>query len=89
LLRISIEGCGVMSALCKDCGMDTEPWPPRRGTQERHIVKDEVWQAAGMPPGKSGGDDGLSTVGGGILCVGCIEKRLGRPSQRPPIGGAA
>jgi hypothetical protein len=67
-----------MSALCKDCGMDTEPWPPHRGTQEHYMVKDEVWQAAGMPPGKSGGDDGLATVGGGILCIGCIEKRLGR-----------
>lgn len=66
-----------MSKLCKDCGMDTEPWPPRRGTQEHFIVKDEVWAAAGMPPGKFDPDD-CSIRGGGILCVGCIEKRLGR-----------
>jgi hypothetical protein len=30
-----------------------------------------------MPPGKRGADK-LSIVGGGTLCVGCIEKRLGR-----------
>jgi hypothetical protein len=66
-----------MSALCNDCGMDTEPWPPHRGTQEHYIVKNEVWSAAGMPPGELDTDD-LSIRGGGILCVGCIEKRLGR-----------
>jgi hypothetical protein len=41
-------------------------------------VRDEIWRAAGMPEGQAGGPDGISTVGGGILCVGCIEKRLGR-----------
>jgi hypothetical protein len=65
-------------APCKDCGMETEPWPPRRGTQEHYIVKDSVWQAAGMPPGKMDPDNHLAIHGGGILCVGCIEKRLGR-----------
>jgi hypothetical protein len=62
--------------LCKDCGMNTEPWPPRRGTQEEYIVRNEVWQRAGMPLGKHAFDGSLH--GGGILCVGCIEKRLGR-----------
>jgi hypothetical protein len=66
-----------MSALCKDCGMDTEPWPPRRGTQEHYIVRDELWQQAGMSPGKMRSDD-LAITGGGTLCVGCIEQRLGR-----------
>jgi hypothetical protein len=66
-----------MSALCKDCGMNTEPWPPHRGTQEHYIVKDHVWQQAGMPPG-SLTEDLAITGGGGFLCVGCIEKRLGR-----------
>jgi hypothetical protein len=56
--------------------MDTEPWPPRRGSQENFIVKNEVWAAAGMPPGKVDPDGSIR--GGGILCVGCIEKRLGR-----------
>jgi len=66
-----------MSALCSDCGMDTEPWPPHRGTQEHYLVKDEVWAAAGMPKAHMNTGD-LAKCGGGILCVGCIEKRLGR-----------
>ena len=66
-----------MSEFCNDCGMDTEPWPPHRGTQEHYVVKDEIWSAAGMPLGKHRTDD-LAIIGGGILCVGCIEKRLGR-----------
>jgi hypothetical protein len=66
-----------MNTLCKDCGMDTEPWPPHRGTQEHYIVKDHVWQQAEMPLGTMDSDD-LSLRGGGYLCVGCIEKRLGR-----------
>jgi hypothetical protein len=62
---------------CIDCGMDTEPWPPHRGTQEHYIVKDSVWQQAGMPLAKMASDMSLHG-GGGCLCVGCIEKRLGR-----------
>jgi hypothetical protein len=65
-----------MSAFCKDCGIDTEPWPPHRGTQEHYVVKDHIWQQAEMPSGKMADD--LSIRGGGILCVGCLEKRLGR-----------
>jgi hypothetical protein len=67
-----------MSAPCKDCGMDTEPWPPRRGTQEHYLVKDEVWQKVGMPLGRRDPDTCAIRGGGGFLCVGCIEKRLGR-----------
>jgi hypothetical protein len=67
-----------MSALCKDCGMDTEPWPPHRGTQEHYVVKDDIWQQAGMPLGKVDPDNYLAISGGGILCVGCLERRLGR-----------
>ncbi len=66
-----------MSAFCKDCGMETEPWPPHRGTQEHYIVEDHVWQQAGMPLAKMADDFSLHG-GGGCLCVGCIEKRLGR-----------
>jgi hypothetical protein len=68
----------MSSKLCEDCGMDTEPWPPRRGTQEHYVVKDDVWQQAGMPRGTMDPDDHLAVTGGGFLCVGCIEKRLGR-----------
>ena len=67
-----------MTKFCNDCGMDTEPWPPHRGTQEQYLVKDDVWVSAGMPSGQWGGETGFSKVGGGFLCVGCIEKRLGR-----------
>ena len=56
--------------------MDTEPWPPHQGTQEHYLVKDDVWAAAGMPPGKT--TDDLAMHGGGILCIACIERRLGR-----------
>lgn len=42
---------------CADCGTDS--------TDERYMVRDHVWAAAGMCPF-------------GFLCVGCIEKRLGR-----------
>jgi hypothetical protein len=59
--------------------MDTEPFPPHRGTQEHYLVRDDVWQQAGMPPGTADSDHDLAVVGGGgCLCVGCIEKRLGR-----------
>jgi hypothetical protein len=67
-----------MSAICDDCGMDTEPWPPRRGTQEHYVVKHSVWQQAGMPSGVMDPDEHLAIRGGGVLCVGCIERRLGR-----------
>jgi hypothetical protein len=40
--------------------------------------KTDVWQQAGMPLGKMDTDDYLALTGGGILCIGCLEKRLGR-----------
>jgi hypothetical protein len=69
------------SAICCDCGMDTMPVrKPKPGTFEQFIVNDDVWVAAGMTPGKI---DPLNheLVGGGFLCVGCIETRLGRRLQ--------
>jgi hypothetical protein len=77
---------------CIDCGFDTAPgclnriemeraiaaakiagtWPDEGITQtvnsrsEIYHVRAKVWQAAGMEPW------------GGCLCVGCIERRLGR-----------
>jgi hypothetical protein len=50
---------------------------PRPRTYEQFVVKDEVWASAGMPPGKVNPKT-YEMVGGGFLCVGCIEKRLGR-----------
>jgi hypothetical protein len=83
------------TALCNDCGLNTmPPGKPKRGTFEQFICRDEVWAAAGMTPGKVGNNNEL--VGGGFLCVGCIEIRLGRRltiddikpiCQRLAIGG--
>ncbi|MFE7648680.1 hypothetical protein [Streptomyces phaeoluteigriseus] len=42
---------------CADCGVDC--------VRERYMVRDPVWEAAGM-------------CGFGWLCVGCIEDRLSR-----------
>jgi hypothetical protein len=72
------------SQCCIDCGYNTFPGcPPRElaeflinrdGTfntaytedSEVYMVRDSVWKAAGMEPY------------GGCLCVGCLEKRIGR-----------
>jgi hypothetical protein len=55
--------------MCKDCGMDTAPCTGKRGCRhggrwEHYMVHDKLWRAAGMRDG--------------FLCVGCIEKRIGR-----------
>lgn len=47
---------------CDDCGLLTAP---DDGPDEWYTVRDDVWSAAGASP-----DD--------ILCVGCLEQRLGR-----------
>ena len=65
---------------CVDCGTATTPCTTEltgtggyiieydEGTWEMYRVEDRIWVTAGMQ------DD----LGGGSLCVGCIEKRLGR-----------
>ena len=58
-----------MKTLCLDCGMDTTPCTQSRGCRhtgrwEMYMVYHRVWQAAGM--------------GKGFLCIGCLERRLGR-----------
>lgn len=55
-----------VTALCVDCGVDTNPTDGLELRSEFYMVHDEVWAAAGMEPN------------GGCLCVGCLEKRLGR-----------
>jgi hypothetical protein len=66
------------SAICCDCGMNTVPsGKPRPGTHEQFVVTDNVWTAAGMTPGKIDPRT-YELIGGGFLCVGCIETRLGR-----------
>lgn len=69
---------------CVDCGFDTHPGALGRVETELafmdglepvlhftsdcevYMVREKVWQAAGMEPY------------GGCLCIGCLEKRLGR-----------
>jgi hypothetical protein len=77
--------CGIPDGtLCVDCGVDTQPGAPNRletirqinenGTSpmtitrewEMYIGRDKIWKEAGMEPS------------GGCLCIGCLEKRLGR-----------
>jgi hypothetical protein len=59
--------------------METQPEKPNHtGKYEQYIVRDEVWQAAGMPLG-SVDKNNVLRGGGGCLCVGCIERRLRRP----------
>jgi hypothetical protein len=84
----NLEGLTPESWLCIDCGVNTAPGLSSRAELEaafaadendngieQHItadsevytVRERVWAAAGMEPQ------------GGCLCIGCLEKRLGRP----------
>jgi hypothetical protein len=74
----------VESWLCIDCGVNTAPGVPDGPTTridialkgksetrydrntEVYAVKDAIWEQAGMRPWS------------GCLCVGCLEKRIGR-----------
>lgn len=60
--------------ICVDCGLDTKE------AQEYYMVYNDVWEDAGMSFAGHFGD--------GMLCVGCIESRLGReltPSDFPDL----
>ena len=59
--------------LCADCGTDTVP---AEGPCEYYHVYNEIWEQAGMERD------------GGFLCLGCLEKRLGRPLHRADFGHA-
>lgn len=87
----SLKGHMSESHLCIDCGFNTSPgclnrieteqairdlgdkWRSGEGIpmslssrDETYMVRDKVWKEAGMIPW------------GGCLCIGCLEKRLGR-----------
>jgi hypothetical protein len=60
---------------CADCGAKTQRQEPG-ARSEWYMVHDEVWTAAGMEET------------GGYLCIGCLEKRLGRrlvPADFAPL----
>ena len=84
---LSLKGKTPETWLCIDCGTNTAPGMSSRAELEaafaadegdngvtQHITADSeiytvgerVWAAAGMEPM------------GGCLCIGCLEKRLGR-----------
>jgi hypothetical protein len=85
--HVSLKGLMSEHHHCIDCGYNTAPGIPPRwlaeilinrdGTHpmtitadsELYMVSDKVWKAAGMEPY------------GGCLCVGCLEKRIGRKLQ--------
>jgi hypothetical protein len=62
--------------ICLDCGMDTRPGEPGskgiEGQCEWYSVWDYLWQEAGMQ------SESETLWSSGFLCVGCLEKRLGR-----------
>jgi hypothetical protein len=86
LPTIGARGCGVpKSHHCVDCGRNTGPGAPIRAEclaarragiprvtrklqrgHEFFLVRRQIWRKAGMTPW------------GGSLCIGCIEKRIGR-----------
>jgi hypothetical protein len=68
------------ASLCRDCGADTTPCTGKRGCRhagrwEQFMVTAEVWAAAGMPARVA---RAFNESDGDFLCVGCIERRLGR-----------
>jgi hypothetical protein len=81
---ISLKGTIPEHHRCIDCSVNTHPGMPTRSIAEQminrgesvvmqiteecevYIVRDSVWKQAGMEPL------------GGCLCIGCLEKRLGR-----------
>src|SRR3974390_1908830 len=72
---------------CADCGVGTF------GIGEYYMVKDEIWEQAaitgqGLPCGtvnlRNAGrrKDWHSLDGQEMLCIGCLEKRIGRTLMR-------
>jgi hypothetical protein len=66
------------SARCQDCRFNTYPRWRRRGRVEWYIVSDSVWDAAGMPTELLVFPAGPVEWRPGLLCIGCLECRLGR-----------
>jgi hypothetical protein len=67
---------------CADCGTVTA----RRGKpSEWYMVRDDIWEAAGMPPMPVLSIDTfaeyrayIEDIAHRFLCIGCLEARLGR-----------
>lgn len=70
---------------CGGCSTHDGPWPGWQcvdcrvdtdALDEYYMVHDELWEAAGVPRD------------GGMLCVGCLEARLGRRLEARDFTGA-
>jgi hypothetical protein len=92
--KVDVRGTTPESWNCIDCSVNTAPGFQSRveleaafllsnsvtlhidDQSEIYFVKPKVWKAAGMNAGQggSGDQDGDS----GCLCIGCLEKRIGR-----------
>lgn len=58
-----------IASICADCGQDTTPCTGKRGCRhagrwEYYMVRNNLWALKG--------------VGDGYLCIGCLERRIGR-----------
>lgn len=61
----------MKSSCCKDCCVETMPGT-KHDAHEYYMLKDTVWADAIRAQPK------LRDRGGVMLCIGCVEKRLGR-----------
>jgi hypothetical protein len=82
--QVDARGLASESHCCVDCGVNTHPGAPTRAEMEEqfrkngkssvtysaqsevYMVHGHVWAKAGVAPY------------GGVLCIGCLEKRIGR-----------
>lgn len=67
-----MDNLPVVDFTCLDCKSDTDS----DGLQEYYSVKDEIWFSV-VPPSTK-----WSPHNNGMLCIGCLEKRLGRELTR-------
>jgi len=56
---------------CLDCKVDTKE------INELYFLRDDIWALLKLPFHKYTDDDGHSWNRDGMLCIGCLEKRLG------------
>jgi hypothetical protein len=90
MAKLDLKGYIPKCHCCVDCGYNTAPGCDTRAEAEAayaagadaikqtfdkqsevYIVHNHVWQKAGMPE--------WSYSGEGCLCIGCLERRIGRP----------
>jgi|SRR6516164_6890082 hypothetical protein len=69
----------IVTTQCVDCGLGTMT------AHEWYMVKDAVWELAWVDRRKSWYD---KAPGAQVLCVGCLEARLGRQLTREDFTGA-